>query len=104
MLAQGKIQKWGNSAGVRISGKLLAVAGMDLESDIDIQADNGRLVIQLHESTQEQAFEKLLAGEEGVEELLKMVKDSLDKAISTTDSTTHNVMTLVEKLDRAGIE
>ena len=46
----------------------------------------------------------MLAGEEGVEELLKMVKDSLDKAISTTDSTTHNVMTLVEKLDRAGIE
>jgi antitoxin component of MazEF toxin-antitoxin module len=104
MLAQGKIQKWGNSAGLRISAKQLAVAGMDLGSDIDIQADDGRLVIQLHERTKEQMFDKLLAEEEGMSELLKMVKDSLANAIETTDSTTSNIMALVEKLDKAGIQ
>jgi len=103
MLTQGKMQKWGNSPGIRIPTKLLAVSGIDIGSDVDIQADDGRLVIQLHERTQEQLFDKLLSEEEGMDELLAMVKESLENAIQATDSTTSDVMALVEKLDKAGI-
>lgn len=103
MHTQGKIQKWGNSSAIRLPAKMLAAAGIDSDSDVDIQADNGRLVIQLPEKTQEQLFDKLLAEEEGAEELLKLVKASLASAIQLTDETTNNVNALVEKLEKAEI-
>jgi antitoxin component of MazEF toxin-antitoxin module len=51
MQEQGKIQKWGNSSAIRLSAKLLAAAGITTDSEVDIQANDGRVVIQLHEQT-----------------------------------------------------
>jgi antitoxin component of MazEF toxin-antitoxin module len=100
MQAEGKIQKWGNSSAIRLSAKVLAAAGITNDSDVDIQADSGRLVIQLKERTQEQLFDKLLAEESGSAEVLKHVRDSLSKAIAETDETTSNVYALLEKLEQ----
>ena len=59
MHIQSKIQKWGNSSAVRLPAKVLAASGIKPDSVIDIQASKGRLVIQLHETTNEQMFDKL---------------------------------------------
>jgi len=100
MQSQGKIQKWGNSSAIRLPARVLAAAGITTDSEVDIQADSGRVVIQLHDRTQEQAFDKLLAKEPGVAELLSLVKGSLADAISKTDETTERCYTLIEKLDQ----
>lgn len=100
MVAQGKIQKWGNSSAIRLPAKMLAAAGIDADSEVDIQADDGRLVIQLHERTLEQQFDKLLAEEPGAAELLDLVKEGLSKAITLTDETTERCLTLIEKLEQ----
>lgn len=100
MQTQGKIQSWGNSAGIRLPAKVLAAAGISRDDDVDIQADKGRVVIQLRERTQEQAFDELLAKEPGASELLAMVKDSLAKAIDLTDETTARCNSLIEKLEQ----
>ena len=71
MQSQGKIQKWGNSAVIRLPAKMLAVVGITNNNAVDIPADDDRLVIQLRERTQEQLFDKLLAQEEGMKELSK---------------------------------
>jgi antitoxin component of MazEF toxin-antitoxin module len=102
MVAAGKIQKWGNSAAIRLPAKVLAAAGIDNDSEVDIQADSGRVVIQLHERTLEQQFDKLLAEEPGAAELLALVKDGLAKAIAMTDETTESCMALIERLDKKG--
>lgn len=99
MQTQGKIQKWGNSAAIRLPTKVLAAAGIINDSDVDIQADSGRLVIQLHKRTQAQQLDKLLAEEPGAAELLALVKDSLNKAITLTDATTERCYSLIEKLE-----
>ena len=100
MQAQGKIQKWGNSAGIRLPSKLLAAAGIANDANVDIQADKGRVVIQLHKSTQEQAFDELLATEPEAAELLALVKNSLAKAIDLTDDTTERCHALIEELEQ----
>lgn len=100
MQTQGKIQKWGNSSAIRLPATLLAVAGITNDSDVDIQADDGRLVIQLHERTQEQVFDKLLADEPEAAELLKFAKDRLARTITMTDETTERCYALIEKLDQ----
>ena len=100
MRVQGKIQKWGNCSAIRLPAKVLAAAGITSDSDVDILADNGRLVIQLYECTQEQAFDKQLAEEVEAAELLALVKDSLAKAISLTDRTTEQCYSLIEKLEQ----
>ncbi|MCU7804909.1 MAG: AbrB/MazE/SpoVT family DNA-binding domain-containing protein [Candidatus Thiodiazotropha sp. (ex Lucinoma borealis)] len=102
MVAQGKIQKWGNSSAIRLPAKVLAAAGIanDSEVEVDIQAENGRVVIQLHERTLEQTFDKLLADEPGAAELLALVKDGLAKAIVLTDETTERCYSLIEKLEQ----
>ena len=100
MQAEGKIQKWGNSSAIRLSAKVLAAAGITNGSDVDIQADSGRLVIQLKERSQEQLFDKLLAEEAEAAELLKLVRTSLSKAITETDETTNNIYALLEKLEQ----
>lgn len=99
MLGQGKIQKWGNSSAIRLPAKLLAAAGIASNDDVDIQADNGRLVIQLQERTREQTLDKLLAQEPGAAELLALVKESLSEAIQLTDQTTEQCHRLINKLD-----
>ncbi len=98
MHLHGKIQKWGNSAAIRLPAKALAAAGISRESEVDIQADSGRLVIQLPERTQEQLFDKLLAELPDAVEVIAMVKESLKIAIDKTDETTRNVNALCEKL------
>ena len=61
MHIQSKIQKWGNSSAIRLPTKILAASGISSDSEVDIQASEGRLVIQLHETTNEQIFDKLFA-------------------------------------------
>ena len=102
MLAQAKIQKWGNSSAVRLSSKLLAAAGIPSGSEVDIQADSGRLVIKVKEHSQEQPLTDLLAREPGAAELIAEVKASLANAISMTEATTERCNQLVAELDRAG--
>jgi antitoxin component of MazEF toxin-antitoxin module len=99
MVSQGKIQKWGNSAAIRLPAKVLAAAGIENDSEVDIQADDGRVVIQLHERTLEQTFDKLLADESGAAELLSLVKEGLAKAIALTDQTTERCHSLIDKLE-----
>ena len=100
MNMQGKIQKWGNSSAIRLPAKVLAAAGISLESEVDIQADSGRVVIQLSERTQEQLFDKLLAEVPDAVEVIAMVKKSLQSAIVMTDETTKNVNALCRKLEQ----
>ncbi|MBT4132215.1 MAG: hypothetical protein HOE44_16025 [Candidatus Marinimicrobia bacterium] len=100
MQLHGKIQKWGNSSAIRLSTKALAAAGISVESEVDIQAGNGRLVIQLPERTKEQFFDKLLSEVPDAEEVLAMVSNSLKNAISMTDETTRNVNELCDKLEQ----
>ena len=77
---------------------MLAAAGFDSDSEVDIQVDDGRVVIQLHERTLEQTFDKLLAEEPGAAELLALVKENLGRAITLTDETAERCNALVEKL------
>ncbi|MCP4488267.1 MAG: AbrB/MazE/SpoVT family DNA-binding domain-containing protein [Gammaproteobacteria bacterium] len=100
MQSQGKIQKWGNSSAIRLPAKVLAAAGISKESAVDIQADNGRVVIQLPDRTKEQLFDKLLAEVPDAEQVLEMVSQSLKSAISITDKTTKNVTDLCERLEQ----
>ena len=100
MQAQGKIQKWGNSSAIRLSAKVLAAAGITTDSEVDIQANEGRVVIQLHEQTQEQALDKLLATEPHAADLLTLVQASLTRAIDQTDKTTARCHALLKKLDQ----
>lgn len=100
MQTQAKIQKWGNSSALRLSAKMLAAAGIPPDAEVDIQSENGRIVIQLQERTQEQLFDKLLAEEPEAKELLQLVRDSLTKAITETDETTARCYSLIEKLEQ----
>ncbi|MCU7880290.1 MAG: AbrB/MazE/SpoVT family DNA-binding domain-containing protein [Candidatus Thiodiazotropha sp. (ex Lucinoma aequizonata)] len=100
MVAEGKIQKWGNSSAIRLPAKVLVAAGIDSDSKVDIQADSGRVVIQLHERTLEQQFDKLLADEPGAAELMAVVKEGLTKAIALTDETTESCYALIERLEQ----
>ena len=41
-----QVSKWGNSQGIRISKKLLQSAGMGLNDEVEIKAQNNLLVIR----------------------------------------------------------
>ena len=117
MQTQGKIQKWGGSSALRLPVEALAAAGISGNAEVEIQADNGRLVIQeqhvsgqaekrllnselSHGQTEEDEFEKLLTQEPGAAKLLAEVKDSLAEAIKLTDETTARCRSLIRKLDQ----
>lgn len=100
MHVQSKIQKWGNSSAVRLPAKVLAASGISPDSQVDIQAGNGRLVIQLHETTSEQMFDKLFAELPEAAELISFVQQRLKDAILMTDETTKAVETARKKLSR----
>ena len=100
MEAQGKMQKWGNSSAIRLPAKVLAAAGFDNDSKVDIQVDDGRVVIQLRERTLEQTFDSLLAEEPGAAEMLALAKESLSRSITLTDETSERCNALVEKLGK----
>ena len=43
---QSQINKWGNSAAVRIPAKVLAATGLGVHSNINIEAKDGKIVIE----------------------------------------------------------
>lgn len=43
---QSEIKQWGNSAAVRLSRNILAQAGLDIASQIEIEVKEGRIMIQ----------------------------------------------------------
>jgi antitoxin MazE len=43
---QSEIKQWGNSAAIRLSRSVLAKAGLDISSPIDISATEGKIVIE----------------------------------------------------------
>ena len=98
MQIQSKIQKWGNSSAIRLPSKILAASGIMPDSEVDIRASNGRLVIQLHETTSEQAFDKLFADLPEAGELIKFVQQRLTETILMTDETTRSVEAARKKL------
>ena len=100
MHIQSKIQKWGNSSAVRLPAKVLAASGIKPDSEIDIQASEGRLVIQLHETTNEQMFDKLFKEMPEAEELLNFVQKCLTDAILMTDEATQVVEASRAQLSR----
>ena len=98
MLIESNIQKWGNSSAIRLPAKILAASGISPDSKVDIQAEDGRVVIQLHEKQQEKDFDKLFADEPEAKELLKFVKERLKETIKLTDDTTKAVLDMRKTL------
>lgn len=43
---QSEIKRWGNSAAVRLSSKILTQAKLDLSSPINIEVKDGKIVIE----------------------------------------------------------
>lgn len=43
---QTEIKKWGNSAAVRLPAKVLAQAGMDINSSVEIVAVDGEIILK----------------------------------------------------------
>ena len=95
-----KVQKWGNSAAIRLPATVLAATGITLNSEVDIQAERGRLVIQLPEQTREKMFDKLLSEIPDIKAVLTEVQDKLTHAIATTDATATHAEKLCEQLER----
>ena len=95
-----KIQKWGNSAAIRLPATVLAAAGISLNSKVDIQAERGRLVIQLPEQTKEKLFDQLLSEIPDIEVVLAKVQDKLTYAIAATEITATHAEKLSEQLER----
>ncbi|GLR66346.1 antitoxin MazE [Acidocella aquatica] len=43
---QSQVKKWGNSASVRIPAAILDAVHVSIDQDVDIRAENGRIVIE----------------------------------------------------------
>lgn len=43
---QSQVKKWGNSASVRIPAAILDAVHVSIGQDVDIRAENGRIVIE----------------------------------------------------------
>ncbi len=98
MLVESNIQKWGNSSAIRLPAKILAASGINPNSKVDIQAGDGRLVIQLHEKTQEQSFDSIFEDVPEAKELLNFAQEQLTKTILLTNKTTEEVEGMRKKL------
>ena len=48
---QSEIKRWGHSAAVRISSKMLAQANLDVSSPINIQVKGGKIIIEAAKKT-----------------------------------------------------
>lgn len=48
---QSEIKRWGNSAAVRLSSKILAQAKLDMSSPISIEVKEGKIVIEALSTT-----------------------------------------------------
>ncbi len=56
-----EIKQWGNSAAVRLPTRLLAKAGLEINSNIEINAQDGEIVIRPARHQPEYTLEELLA-------------------------------------------
>jgi antitoxin MazE len=68
-----KLQKWGNSQGVRIPKQLLALASFKEGDDLEITAESDKIIIQhpvakLKKYTIQELFAGYLAGDKSAEE------------------------------------
>jgi len=88
MHALAKIQKWGNSSAVRLPMKALAAAGLSANSEVEIQASKGCIVIKLKQPSKEQQLDKILAESPEMMELLTQVRQGLNQAITMTEQAT----------------
>lgn len=91
MHALAKIQKWGNSSAVRLPMKALAAAGLSADSEVEIEANKGCIVIKLKQPSKEQQLDKLLSESPEMEELLAEVRQGLNQAIAMTEQATQVV-------------
>ena len=41
-----RVKKWGNSASVRIPTTVMAATSLQLDQDVEIRAENGRIIIE----------------------------------------------------------
>lgn len=41
-----QVKKWGNSASVRIPASVMAAASLRIDQEVDVRADDGRVVIE----------------------------------------------------------
>ncbi|MFK0574115.1 AbrB/MazE/SpoVT family DNA-binding domain-containing protein [Endozoicomonas sp.] len=58
---QTEIKKWGNSAAVRLPAKVLAMAGLEVESSIEILVINGEIILKPVRQDEEYSLEDLLS-------------------------------------------
>jgi len=57
-----KVQKWGNSQGLRIAKHVLADANISLGDDVDVSVNNGKIIISPTKQTRRKYdIKKLLA-------------------------------------------
>ena len=68
-----KIQKWGNSQGLRFPRRLLEEAGVGVGDEVDVVVQNGRIVVSASERVRgkyrlEDLVEAMPAGYEGTED------------------------------------
>ena len=53
-----QITRWGNSQGVRLSKKVLELAGMQMNEEVDVLVENGRIMLEKihrHQTLEERA-------------------------------------------------
>ena len=55
-----EIKRWGNSAAVRIPSKVLARAGLDVNSPIEIEAKTGQIVLKTASPKKRYSLDELL--------------------------------------------
>jgi antitoxin component of MazEF toxin-antitoxin module len=100
MRVSGKILKCGKNTAIRLPANVLVAAGINEGSEVDIHADKGCVMIQLHDRTLEQQLDMLLSSEPGVAEFLAFTKDKLSKVIAMTEDTTKSCYQLIDRLEQ----
>jgi antitoxin component of MazEF toxin-antitoxin module len=58
---KGTVKKWGNSAAVRIPASVLKTAHIELDQDVDVREESGRIVIEPVRTRPRYTLEELVA-------------------------------------------
>jgi antitoxin MazE len=58
----GKIQKWGNSQGIRIPKQLLAIASLREDDEVELIAEYDRIIIKRLRERKNYTIQELFAG------------------------------------------
>jgi antitoxin component of MazEF toxin-antitoxin module len=58
---KGTVRKWGNSAAVRIPAAVLEAAHVDLDQDVDVREEAGRIIIEPVRTQRRYTLEELVA-------------------------------------------